>query len=72
MPLPNITDSGVTVKSERHLLSDSGLDISKLERALATIHRHDTTMPIYIFSQASTKAGWEDGIIKEGSDRSAA
>ena len=53
---------------ERHLLSDSGLDISKLERALATIHRHDTDYADLYF-QSSQHESWvlEDGIIKEGS-----
>ena len=53
---------------ERHLLSDSGLDITKLERALATIHRHDTDYADLYF-QSSQHESWvlEDGIIKEGS-----
>ena len=65
--LPNITDSGVTLSKsvERHLLSDSGLDITKLERALATIHRHIPTMPIYIFSQASTAGCWKMALLKK-------
>ena len=42
---------------ERHLLSDSGLDISKLERALATIHRHDTDYADLYF-QSSQHESW--------------
>ncbi|MDY6977542.1 MAG: DNA gyrase modulator, partial [Pseudomonadota bacterium] len=53
---------------ERHLLSDSGLDITKLESALATIHCHDTDYADLYF-QSSQHESWvlEDGIIKEGS-----
>ena len=53
---------------ERHLLSDSGLDVSSLERALASVHRHDTDFADLYF-QSSQHESWvlEDGIIKEGS-----
>ena len=53
---------------EHHLLSDSGLDVSSLERALAGIHRHDTDYADLYF-QSSQHESWvlEDGIIKEGS-----
>ena len=53
---------------ERHLLSDAGLDVSALEKALAHIHRHDTDYADLYF-QSSQHESWvlEDGIIKEGS-----
>lgn len=53
---------------ERHLLSDSGLDVASLEKALSGIHRHDTDYADLYF-QSSQHESWvlEDGIIKEGS-----
>lgn len=52
----------------RHLLTDSGLDLSALENALGQIHRHDTDYADLYF-QSSQHESWvlEDGIIKEGS-----
>jgi len=52
----------------RHLLTDSGLEISSLEQALGQIHRHDTDYADLYF-QSSQHESWvlEDGIIKEGS-----
>lgn len=53
---------------ERHLLSDSGLDIQSLEKALASIHHFDNDFADLYF-QSSQHETWvlEDGIIKEGS-----
>ena len=52
----------------RHLLTDSGLELSSLEQALGQIHRHDTDYADLYF-QSSQHESWvlEDGIIKEGS-----
>ncbi len=51
-----------------HLLTDSGLDMSSLEKALGQIHSHDTDYADLYF-QSSQHESWvlEDGIIKEGS-----
>ena len=51
-----------------HLLTDSGLDIPALEKALGQIHSHDTDYADLYF-QSSQHESWvlEDGIIKEGS-----
>lgn len=51
-----------------HLLTDSGLDMSALEKALGQIHSHDTDYADLYF-QSSQHESWvlEDGIIKEGS-----
>lgn len=51
-----------------HLLTDSGLEMSSLEKALGQIHSHDTDYADLYF-QSSQHESWvlEDGIIKEGS-----
>lgn len=53
---------------ERHLLTDSGLDLSALEKAMGLIHHHDNDFSDLYF-QSSQHESWvlEDGIIKEGS-----
>ena len=53
---------------ERHLLSDAGLDVSALEKALAHIHRHDTDYADLYF-QYSKNEFWsiEDGKVNNGS-----
>ncbi len=53
---------------ERHLLSDSGLDVRSLEKALSSIHHFDNDFADLYF-QSSQHETWvlEDGIIKEGS-----
>lgn len=51
-----------------HLLSDSGLDLTSLEKALGQIYHHDNDYADLYF-QSSQHESWvlEDGIIKEGS-----
>lgn len=51
-----------------HLLTDSGLDLSSLEKALGEIYHHDNDFADLYF-QSSQHESWvlEDGIIKDGS-----
>ena len=51
-----------------HLLTDSGLDLSSLEKALGEIYHHDNDYADLYF-QSSQHESWvlEDGIIKDGS-----
>ncbi len=51
-----------------HLLTDSGLDLASLEKALGEIYHHDNDYADLYF-QSSQHESWvlEDGIIKDGS-----